>query len=99
MAVTVPNPPYKTPIADKSGFMSPSWIAWFREVFRRIGGSVALSNEELADLPALELAAVEADITALQSDVTSIQNVNTSQGNSITTLQTLVNDLQQGPNL
>lgn len=82
---TVPPVPYKAVVVDGSGFLTSAWSAWFRQVFMRVGGSVALSNAELAALPALNLSTVEADITALQA--------------SVSALQVKDNDFGQGPDL
>lgn len=73
MAITVPNPPYKTPVTDDRGLMAPSWVSWFREVFNRIGGNVALSNTELAGGSSESLGTLSAAVAALQNDVASLE--------------------------
>lgn len=90
MAQVIPPLPYKSPVITQTGFLSEPWSKWFRQMFIRIGGIEALSNVELAALPALELAAVEADITSLETSVTTLQA-------TVTSLQAQINDLNQGP--
>ncbi len=97
MAVVLPPVPYKAPVLDAKGYLAPAWTAWFKQFFLRIGGTSALSNTELADLPALELAAVEARVTATESDIAALQLLTTSQGTTISTHTTQINDLGQGP--
>ena len=97
MANTVPNPPYNTPFVDKTGLVTQAWRGWIRETFLRIGGSVALTNEELADLPALELAALEVRVDSAESDISALQILTTSQGNTIATHTIQISDLSQGP--
>lgn len=86
----VPPVPYKSPVLDRAGFLSPSWSAWFRQLFIRIGESSALSNTELEDLQLEELSGIESDVEALQT-------TSASHTASIAALTTSVNDLGQGP--
>lgn len=71
MAENITPVPVKIPMIDRSGLLSMTWENWFRQLFARIGGSVALTNAEL-----------EADISALQttsaSHTTSIATINTT---------------------
>jgi hypothetical protein len=69
MAVTVPNPPYKTPFLTPSGFLSQPWTIWIRELFVRVGGSVAESNLELASSGSL--ATTNGRVTALETLTTT----------------------------
>jgi len=92
MAITVPPVPYKTPVTSRDGIMHPVWAAWFRELFLRIGGPIALSNEELETAVDVNLTSVEADISALESSVSSLQS-------SVTSLQTRVTALEGGLNV
>lgn len=62
MAVTVPKPPLKVPFLDQNGFVSAAWAAWITQVYNRIGGTVALSNEEIAN-------SQDTDVTDLQEQV------------------------------
>jgi len=43
----LPPVPYQSPIMDRQGQLSPVWAAWFRQLFFRVGGHVALTNTEL----------------------------------------------------
>lgn len=86
----VPPVPYKTPVLDQAGYLSPSWSAWFRQLFIRIGQARALSNTELENLQLVELEGIEAEVEALQT-------TSASHTTSIATLTTAVNDLGQGP--
>lgn len=47
MSNTLPPIPYKSIVTNKSGFLTPAWIAFFRELFFRVGGNVAPTNIEL----------------------------------------------------
>jgi hypothetical protein len=92
MAVTVSPPPYKTPVIDNTGMLSPRWSAWIRELFERIGGISAPSNSELDEV--LDLSDVESDIDALEADVALLETSDTSQNTAIALLRS---DLSQGP--
>jgi hypothetical protein len=92
MAQIIPAIPYKERVLDQNGYLSTAWIGWFRQLFLRVGGIEALSNTELENLPALDLAATNASVTALQT-------LAIAQGALISTLQGQVSDLNQGPTL
>ena len=92
MSDTVPPPPYKSPVITPQGFLTDVWSKWFRQVFSRIGGSVALSNTQLEALPAASLATVNSRLSALE--ITSASNTT-----RITTLESQVSALNQGPTL
>lgn len=89
---TLPPVPYKSPLVDNSGFLTPPWATFFRQVFQRIGGPIALSNIELESLQLQEISGLEDEVDALQVTVSS-------QSTQISNLQTLTNDLGQGPEL
>lgn len=89
---TVPPVPYKTPITNKSGILHPLWSAWFRQLFARIGGPIALTNVELENIAEINLTDVEADIAVIQGQISTLQS-------TTATHTTQINDLGQGPNL
>jgi peptidoglycan hydrolase CwlO-like protein len=97
MPITIPPPPYKSPFVDRSGSLAPSWQNWFRDLFLRIGGTIAKSNVELETIQLEGLEEVQADITALENSLSSLQGTVTTQGNTITSLQSSINDLLQEP--
>lgn len=84
MSEIVPPVPLKSELTDANGFLSPAWAGFFKQLFNRIGGAVALTNIELAtqigDVPT-----IQANLTALQATVAN--------------LQSMINDLNQGPKL
>lgn len=59
---SIPQIPINTPIEDANGYMHPIWIAWVREVYKRIGGMK--SNTANDDLQT-QINALDARITAL----------------------------------
>lgn len=89
---SVPPVPYKSPLYNKSGFISEAWATWFRQVFHRIGGNNALSNIELEEFTDL-------DISALDSRIDALETLTTSHTTSISSLQININDLNQGRQL
>lgn len=93
----VPNPPYKSVFADSNGFLTPIWNQFFRQVFIRMGGSLALSNSQLGNNINQNLAPLQANIATLQGQVTSLQATAVAQATSITTLNSEIDDLSQGP--
>jgi hypothetical protein len=97
MPVTIPPPPYKTPFVDRSGTLAPAWQTWFRDLFIRIGGKIALTNVELAEVQSENLEAIQDDIDALEASVTTLQGTSTSQGNAITILQATVEGILLEP--
>lgn len=44
---TMPPVPFKTPLTDRSGMPSQVWADFFQKLLVRVGGKVALSNDEL----------------------------------------------------
>lgn len=70
---SIPQIPYKVPIINQAGFLSPAWEKWFRDVFLRIGGLEALSNTELEALNSDDITEIQADITAIEADVVELQ--------------------------
>ncbi len=44
------DPPYKTPLIDQQGLLTPAWQRWINEVYLRIGGKQALSNVQIKTL-------------------------------------------------
>lgn len=89
-APTLPNVPYQSQAVEQSGFFSPPWTAFFRELFNRVGKNIALTNTQLEELQAANLATINTEITNLQS-LAFIQNI------EITSLQLAINDLSVGP--
>lgn len=43
----LPNPPYRTQFLDRSGLVATPWIQFFRQMFDRVGGAIAPTNNEL----------------------------------------------------
>lgn len=88
----VPPVPYKSPLSNKNGFISEVWAKWFRQVFHRIGGNIALTNIELEDT-------TSAEVTALDLRVDALETLTLSHTSSISNLQENINDLKQGRHL
>lgn len=44
----LPNPPYQALLLDAGGYPSKPWADWFRQLYYRVGKSIALTNTELA---------------------------------------------------
>lgn len=72
MANILPPPPLKIPLVSSTGQVHPSWEKWFQFMYTRIGEAKALTNLELANLPALELGDLQADVGALQAAVAAL---------------------------
>jgi hypothetical protein len=89
--VTVPPIPYKVKVTDQAGFVSPTWSKWFRSLFERVGGVVALSNLDLATIQLIDISDLQSDILALQAQNTVLSSQITSQ------VASAVSDLNQGP--
>ncbi len=87
MSVTVPPVPYKTPMTDSSGRLSNMWSKWFREVFERIGGTIAPSNSDLVGV---------VELSTLEGDISSLETITTTQTADINALEAMVEGLQQG---
>lgn len=47
-AVSLPQPPYSSPIAGANGLLSMAWQQWFQQLFLRVGG---LSAMPVASIP------------------------------------------------
>lgn len=79
MSITLPPVPYKSSLVDKTGFLTPAWSGWFRDVFQRIGGTVAPSNNEIAELQATTTSqgsSIDATETTVDSILDSIEALN-----------------------
>lgn len=87
MANLLPNVPYREPIADPSGLVTPAWSSFFQFAFLRMGKSSALSNTELAAIHADSNAALQKQVTDLTATVATLQTQVTSG----------FDDLGQGP--
>lgn len=77
----LPPPPYLT------GNFPPTWLAWFRTLYSRVGQSVALSNTELEALHDSAVTALQKQVNDLTTTVTALQ-AQVNEG---------FNDLGQGP--
>jgi len=44
------EPPYKEPVLDERGFLTPAWQRWINEIYIRMGKKQALNNEQLETL-------------------------------------------------
>lgn len=88
-SVQMPEPPYgKKWLDEKSGLVSREWTLWIRQLFLRVGGVVAPSNADLADVPADHEARIDA-----------LETLTSSQATAINTLKQQVLGLQVGPDL
>jgi len=47
MASSLPPPPYGAPLINDFGLLNPIWIGWVRDLFQRVGGNIADTNDEL----------------------------------------------------
>lgn len=65
---SIPPVPYKTPMLNASGFLTGPWSVWFRQIFNRVGGNIALSNADIEE----QLTNHETDIQELQALVDGI---------------------------
>jgi hypothetical protein len=92
-------PPLNRAIVDKNGMPTQELVTFMRELFIRVGKEQALTNEELAELPSLELAALETRVTTTESDIAAIQAVNTSQTTTLNTHTQKLLDLGVGRQL
>jgi len=73
MAVNpLPDVPYKTTVLDSRGFLTPTWAAFFRELFNRVGKNIAPSNTDLAGLVDGEAEALGEAVEVLQEQMISI---------------------------
>lgn len=78
MANTVPNIPFKTKVTDDDGYLSQAWVGVMRQIFERIGGSVAQTNTELASTVSggisTQIAALQAAVTLLQTETSQLSD-------------------------
>lgn len=75
--IIVQNVPYKVPVTDSSGLISAPWSKWFRQLYDRVGGTIAPSNSQLSGGSLIDLSTLETQVTHLQSQVAALQvNIN-----------------------
>lgn len=96
---TIPPLPYKIPVLTPNGLLSDPWAKWFRQIFTRVGGSVAPSNSELADGQTAQLANVLSHVTELESLLATHTITINSNVARIIALEAETSGLNQGPNL
>lgn len=72
----LPPLPIKTPISDRNGMMHPAWIAWFREVFNRIG----TQDNAIANPAAPGAVYSQAEATAVRNALVSSLEVLRTRG-------------------
>ena len=84
--------PYRSPMLDANGFLVNVWAMWYRQLYKRLGGPLALTNEQLEQVQGQNL-------TVLQSDVETLKLSQTAQDVKIAALKVNINDLSVGPNL
>ncbi len=74
----VPEVPYKIPMTDARGLIQPTWGKWFRELYLRVGGTIAFSNAELEE-------ELFADVDSLEARMDAVEAINTTQTTNIST--------------
>lgn len=80
MGISLPPVPHKVPMTDQSGHLNQAWSKWFRDMFVRIGGTVAPSNTELVS---------EVDIAGINQDIQDLQDADTAFDVRVTVLEGL----------
>lgn len=63
MANNIPPMPIKSPVIDDSGLVSQYWMGFFREMLKRVGGTSAQSNADLA----ASIAELQASVSAIET--------------------------------
>lgn len=58
-----PQPPYQTPLTDKSGFLTPAWNKWLQQLYLRVGGSTSAPIQNVNSLPLVNLVSATAPNT------------------------------------
>lgn len=53
--LSLPQPPYQTPVADKNGFLTPAWNKWFQQLYLRIGGPASAPIQNFNSVPLTNL--------------------------------------------
>jgi hypothetical protein len=71
--IVIPEMPRKAPVLDANGYISTAWAAWMYQVFLRLGGNIALSNEDIESIFGDDIAALQAGMSQLESDVSALQ--------------------------
>ncbi len=77
------SPPTNNPIVDSRGILRNDWAIWFNELYKRVGGSTSLSNNDLAGKVVENTGAIvsnrdrinlaENEINSIQEDITDIK--------------------------
>jgi hypothetical protein len=69
----LPPIPMKVPLADQQGYMSQPWAKFILQLFDRVGGAIALSNLQLEELQASDLATITATLTSLDTRIDTLE--------------------------
>lgn len=85
MSTTViQHPPYTVPFVDSKGVLTPAGLNFIKQVYIRLGGSLAPTNS---------------DITAVQNSFTTANTTLTSLQTDVNILQVEINGLDVGRQL
>lgn len=72
---TVPPIPYKSPLSDQNGIVSPVWAKWLNQIFLKTGGTSSTSLTSLETTvanQAIEITAINTTLTSLQSQINGL---------------------------
>lgn len=92
---TLPPLPYRSPLLDNAGYLTQAWSVFFRQLFERVGGSVAPSNSDIVAVSD-ELDALTLTVGTIDSDLTTLEGTVLTQAGLISALQVVDNDFGQG---
>lgn len=77
MPNTLPPVPYKSPIVDRNGFLTAAWSGFFLQLFKRAGGLIAPTNEELGNSTSGisgSVGSIESSVSTLDSRTTALES-------------------------
>lgn len=78
MANSLKPPPYQIPLTDRSGLISNIWNQWIRELYVRVGGTIAPSLSEISNERQIlenQMADLQAEVTVLRNEVSQFSGI------------------------
>lgn len=76
---SLPQVPYKTPLSERTGYLTGPWMAWFRDLFKVVNEASQIDASAAASAAAASAASASSSATAAQGYAS---NALTSAGNA-----------------
>lgn len=93
---TALSPPFQAPLVDKLGNVTPAWLMWYNELWKRVGGASSKTNTELGNVISQtsdDVASLSSVISELQSVVSDVSDAQQADAASIVLINASIDDI------